>query len=161
VSWFRGRDQRGASAVEFALVMPLLFAITFGIMDWGLWFTNSINMRQGVREAARQMVVTCAATSGPCQPDMNQWVPVVKTQVGAITGTTTVRILYPATGWKKGSALTVCAVVSTTGLTGFTPMPDNGKTKAVVQMSIESDQTGMTAQTAPADPTGASWSWCG
>ena len=32
-------------------------ALVFGIIDYGLWFSDSLSTRQGVREAARQGVV--------------------------------------------------------------------------------------------------------
>ena len=43
------RDDAGASAVEFALVAPVLFLILFGIVDYGIWFADSISARQAVR----------------------------------------------------------------------------------------------------------------
>ena len=46
--------------VEFALVMPLLMALVLGIIDYGLWFNDSISVRQGVREAARKAAVQTA-----------------------------------------------------------------------------------------------------
>jgi len=36
-------------------VAPLLFIMLFGIIDYGIWFADSIGMRQGVREAARRV----------------------------------------------------------------------------------------------------------
>src|SRR5687768_15944686 len=48
---------RGAAAVEFALVVPILLALMVGIVDYGLWFGDSLNARQGVDEGARQAVV--------------------------------------------------------------------------------------------------------
>ncbi|NMM22100.1 MAG: hypothetical protein HHJ11_01130 [Phycicoccus sp.] len=35
----RGRD-RGAAALEFALVMPVLFMLLIGIVNYGLWFND-------------------------------------------------------------------------------------------------------------------------
>ena len=52
----RGRDQ-GAAAVEFALVVPILVFMLFGIIDYGLYFTNSLAVRAGVSDAARQISV--------------------------------------------------------------------------------------------------------
>lgn len=48
----RARDQRGAAAVEFALVFPLLLLIVFGILDFG-WMLMKANL---VNNAARDAV---------------------------------------------------------------------------------------------------------
>ncbi|MFI5073895.1 MAG: TadE family protein [Actinomycetales bacterium] len=42
----RHRD-RGAAIVEFAIVIPLLLALLFGVVDYGLWFNDSLSVRQG------------------------------------------------------------------------------------------------------------------
>jgi Flp pilus assembly protein TadG len=156
----RRRTSDGASAVEFALVSVILFPVLFGILDYGIWFDNSLNLRQGVREAARRAVVTCADPA-VCEKNMNTWATTARDEVGAITGTVTVRVKLPAAGWKQGEPLLVCGVIDTDGLTGLTPMPSGGKTRSRTSMSIESTQTGMTAQSpVPTDPTGDGWSWC-
>lgn len=52
----RGRSERGAAAVEFALVMPLLLVLVLGIAEFGrayhLQTTLSGAAREGVREMA-------------------------------------------------------------------------------------------------------------
>ena len=58
----RGRDQ-GAAAVEFALVVPILIVLLFGIIDYGLYFANALAVRAGVSEAARQFSVGNFAAS--------------------------------------------------------------------------------------------------
>jgi hypothetical protein len=40
--------------VEFALVAPVLFLVLFGIIDYGLWFADSITIRQAAAAGARQ-----------------------------------------------------------------------------------------------------------
>ena len=37
----RSSAQRGAAAVEFALVVPLLFLILFGTIQYGLYFFDA------------------------------------------------------------------------------------------------------------------------
>jgi Flp pilus assembly protein TadG len=49
---FRGRE-RGASAVEFALIASLLFMVVFGIIQFGLAFNRVQGLHAGVREGAR------------------------------------------------------------------------------------------------------------
>jgi Flp pilus assembly protein TadG len=47
-----GRD-RGASAVEFALLLPLLMLIIFGLVDTGRALDAQITLTQAAREGAR------------------------------------------------------------------------------------------------------------
>jgi Flp pilus assembly protein TadG len=47
------RGQKGASAVEFALIAPLLFMLIFGIIGFGIAFMQLQTIRGAVREGAR------------------------------------------------------------------------------------------------------------
>jgi hypothetical protein len=47
-----GRD-RGAAAVEFALVLPLLLLLVFGIIDFGRALNAQVTLTQAAREGAR------------------------------------------------------------------------------------------------------------
>lgn len=51
------RDEVGASLVEFALVLPLLIVLLFGIMEAGWAFSQSVEVRNAAREGARLAVV--------------------------------------------------------------------------------------------------------
>jgi len=48
----RARD-RGAAAVEFALLLPILLLIVFGIIDFGRALNAQITLTQAAREGAR------------------------------------------------------------------------------------------------------------
>ena len=48
---------QGASAVEFALVLPILLVLVFGIVDFGRAFNAWIELSGAAREGARYMVV--------------------------------------------------------------------------------------------------------
>ena len=47
------RNEDGAAVVEFALVMPVLFLVVFGIIDFGRAFYTVNNIVSAVREGAR------------------------------------------------------------------------------------------------------------
>jgi Flp pilus assembly protein TadG len=47
------RGERGAAAVEFALVLPLLVALIFGLIDFGRAYNQQIALTQLSREGAR------------------------------------------------------------------------------------------------------------
>ena len=51
------RGEEGAAAVEFAIVVSLLFVILFGIMEFGLAFFELQNLRSAAREGARTAAV--------------------------------------------------------------------------------------------------------
>ncbi len=47
------KRQRGAAAVEMALVLPLLMLLVLGALDWGYYFFVSQIVTNASREAAR------------------------------------------------------------------------------------------------------------
>ena len=49
----RSTHEHGASAVEFALVLPLLVLFLFGIVQFGLAFARTQGMEAAAREGAR------------------------------------------------------------------------------------------------------------
>lgn len=51
------RADRGAAAVEFALVMPFLLLILFGIIVYGMVFAQALSLSNSARQAARSGVV--------------------------------------------------------------------------------------------------------
>jgi Flp pilus assembly protein TadG len=156
----RTRSAAGAAAVEFALVSGVFFLVLFGIIQYGLYFNDSLNTRQGVREAARLGVVKSFA-GGTGSTDMQKLADITGKQVGALTGTTYVRV-KPPSPWKKGSPLTVCAMVNSDGAIGLLPMPNGGWITSKTQMSVEQDTPpasgGQASDAAPAGSPG--WGWC-
>lgn len=46
-------DDGGASAVEFAIIAPLLFLLLFGFMQFGIWFFQWQSLQASAREGAR------------------------------------------------------------------------------------------------------------
>jgi Flp pilus assembly protein TadG len=156
------REERGAAAVEFALVMPLLLIVLFGIVDYGLFFSNSLAARQGVREAARQAVVV-SAPAGACASltgYMTQLACTTKDEVGALSGTTYVKVFYDT--WSRGGRLTVCAMVHTDGLIGLVPFPNHGYVQVRTDMAIEKADVVPVGDATYADspPHDTTWDWC-
>src|SRR5919197_486237 len=45
--------ERGATLVEFALIAPLLMTLTFGLLEFGLFFKNYLTVANTTRTAAR------------------------------------------------------------------------------------------------------------
>lgn len=58
----RGRE-KGAAAVEFALVLPILLVILMGVIDFGLYFYNDLQLTHVARDAARYLSVSDEAAA--------------------------------------------------------------------------------------------------
>src|SRR3954453_23710032 len=86
------RDERGAAAVEFALVTPLLLVILFGIVDYGIWFSDSISARQAVRDGARAGPIdslgACATTVTGTDADLHKLACTISSRMDQISGST-------------------------------------------------------------------------
>jgi Flp pilus assembly protein TadG len=52
------RSERGQSMTEFALVLPLLVVLLFGIIQFGITFNNYISLTDAVRAGARKAAVS-------------------------------------------------------------------------------------------------------
>jgi len=89
---------RGAAAVEFALLFPILLLIVFGIIDFGRALNAQITLTQAAREGARLAAVG--------QPNV-----AARTQAAA-TGLNPVSV--SVTGCPTGAGLGVDAVVRAT-----------------------------------------------
>ena len=55
------RDRRGSELVEFALTLPILLLIVFGIVDFGLAIFDKAVVTNAAREAARRGIVFAPA----------------------------------------------------------------------------------------------------
>jgi len=58
----RRRTQRGATAVEFAFVVPILITLVFGVIQFGFVFAQLSALSHGARQGARWGVVNLLAT---------------------------------------------------------------------------------------------------
>src|SRR6478736_4341459 len=61
------RDQRGASAVEFALIAPLLFTLLLGTIQYGSLFLVQNRMVDTARDTARRLAVGYLATESDAE----------------------------------------------------------------------------------------------
>jgi Flp pilus assembly protein TadG len=55
----RRRHQRGQAIVELALVVPFLFILLFGIIDFGWALRSYVTVTNATREGARLAIVSC------------------------------------------------------------------------------------------------------
>ena len=66
----KSSSQRGASAVEFGLLLPLLMIITFGIIEFGTYLYNQQVITNASREGARAGIVARSPNRVP-QSEIN------------------------------------------------------------------------------------------
>lgn len=84
----RRRDEHGASAVEFALVLVPILVILFGLIQYGLYFYSAQSGSQAANAAVRQLSV------GNCQ-NATAFQTYVDDQIGAAkTGSATITTVY-------------------------------------------------------------------
>lgn len=172
----RGAADRGAAALEFALVVPVLVTLVFGMIDYGLYFTDSLGARDGVRVAARQASVANFGGSCPgatfiadgSDADLNGLACAAVDTTAAIGGSAYARVSAP-TGWDVGEDVLVCLAIDETGVTGLTPMPNGSTVRATLRVRIEQPTTpkktaGDIGQArlrdSPAPPANLWNSWC-
>jgi Flp pilus assembly protein TadG len=55
-------DDRGAIVVEFALILPLLLILLFGIIEFGRAYNTQIALQGAAREGARALALGNSAT---------------------------------------------------------------------------------------------------
>jgi Flp pilus assembly protein TadG len=170
------RRDAGAAAVEFALVLPILILILFGIIDYGLYFGNALDTRSGVARATRQAVVD---NFTPCTPsgtfaltsDSGYLACMVEARTDPLAGTTYVKVILPTdannptstdTGWFPGESVVVCEATVAVGVTGYVPLPTKGVIRVRLVSEIEQHATATQLDTGGADatPPGGWDPWC-
>lgn len=98
----RRRDERGATAVEFALILIPLLIVIFGLVQYGLYFYSAQSGSNAVNAAVRQLAV------GNCQ-NTTQLQNYVKGQLGSAATSSDPVNVTPV--WKKVDGTTVSNVV--------------------------------------------------
>jgi Flp pilus assembly protein TadG len=182
----RRRRERGASAVEFALVSPLLFTLLFGAIDYGLYFADVLTVQQSVTDAARDATLSVGnltanwSGSGSC--------PVIVSVLGSSATNDLAKIACklsdsiqpigggvvvvkaevvtpdgtPTAVWQQGNRLRVCALTRHSAVLPFVPMPDGGTIASRVEMPIQPGNAALLLNAVAQDAAlvGGDWTWC-
>lgn len=139
--WRRHRGDRGATAVEFALLFPVFMMLAFGTISFGFAFEKWISVTQAAREASR-FAATYPMPSTGVTPWLEDVRDVAKEAAGITSGAPTseyfvcvrfVNRIGPATtpasaSLSEGSlSSATCPVSSSSGL------PDNAAEVVVLR----------------------------
>jgi Flp pilus assembly protein TadG len=99
------RQERGAAAVEFALVVPVLMAVVFGIVEVGTFYQRQIQLSNGAMIGARSVAHGSPATTAKSAAASAAGVSTTDVTVGTCSST--------------GSSVTVTINSSKTAVTGL------------------------------------------
>lgn len=75
--------ENGAALVEFAIVLPLLLIIVFGIISFGLIFNDKLSLTDGAREAGRFGATLPVTNFASSDDPMQQWLDAIASRAEA------------------------------------------------------------------------------
>lgn len=108
-------NERGAALVEFALILPLVAMITFGMLTAGMAYNHKMDLTHAAREGARY---GATVPLGQCTPTSNcggmTWAQLVQSVVaersfGAVTTSQVCVALVSGSGSPVGASYTTKA----------------------------------------------------
>ena len=98
------KNERGQTMTEFALILPLLVVLLFGIIQFGIIFNNYVTLTDAVRAGARTGAVS-RGTSNPSAACVNQ----VLGAAGNLNQAQLQPTVSCTSPWTPGSDVTVSA----------------------------------------------------
>jgi Flp pilus assembly protein TadG len=96
------RNERGQTMVEFAVVLPVLALLLFGVIQFGIAFNNYLTITDAVRAGARK-----AAVSADAQNPVGAATAEVQSSAGSLD-LSQLNVSVSST-WKPGDDVTVQA----------------------------------------------------
>jgi Flp pilus assembly protein TadG len=100
----RMKNERGQTMTEFALVLPILVVLLFGIIQFGIAFNNYVTLTDAIRAGARKAAVSRNASdpAGACKA-------AVLAAADNLDKTDLQKNLTCSSTWAPGSDVTVSA----------------------------------------------------
>ena len=141
-------SERGATLVEFALVLPLLMLVMLGIVDMGMRLADGHALEDGIRDAAREVVVGNTGGDAGCvivsstspNTETAEMICLVKDRIGLPESDVRVRVFFGAGGAVTGEPLLVCAQYPGDSFTGLLPQfgSDTITARTVLRLEVDS-----------------------
>ena len=186
-SW-RSRDpERGATLVEFAIAFPVLILLMMGIVDFGLNYSNKVQLGNAARAAARAASVANVGNTTDCPINVPGGLTLptkalicsAKARTHADATKVAVKVLYMGAHgmettnipWSKDVnpySIVVCMSVATYSVTGMLSPFFNGHfqhARAVIKTASPEGHGGAfipPGQESPLSSGGSAdnWAWC-
>jgi hypothetical protein len=98
----RLRAEKGQALVEFAVVLPVLCLVLFGIIQFGLLFYNYIDLTSATREGARKAAVSRLAPNG-----VQLTKDAISASTSVVNDAATTITVTPAQPWSSGQDVDV------------------------------------------------------
>jgi hypothetical protein len=144
---FMRADEQGTALVEFALILPILIALLFGVIEFGFAFNSNLEVRSASREGARLAAVDngCGSGTSCSSPGVQRDNLIVATRAKAtgLANRQSIKISVSLpNGTQAGKDAEVClnyTLQSKTGL--FSPVLNNVVLKSKAVMRLEQDAT--------------------
>ena len=166
----RRNDERGANALEFVLVAPVLFLVLFGIIDFGFTYNNIQAVQYGGHEGARAAAVGRTGSTTSCSLQgsaasantaTRQLICLAKSRVGLDAADTRVKLELTADGYGLGSHVAVCVQYPLRSWSGALAELLVGEvTEAKGVARIERLTTMPLEEVSEPALSGNDWSWC-
>ena len=135
---WRRRGDRGATALEFGLVAPLMLLLVFGLIQYGYLFWALTTASANAREAARKLAVG------------QDWAACVQPRVAELSGQPALSTVVSTFRWTDGSGTTLTRPVQrgdyvevTVGFDSldlhlpFLPIPAGGHVEEKARRQVE------------------------
>lgn len=95
------RDERGQTMVEFALVVPILLVVLFGIFQFGALYNDYVTLTDASRVGARKAAVSRHDSCPSCAAET-----AVRTAASGLASSK-LAVSVTGTGWEHGDSVTV------------------------------------------------------
>jgi Flp pilus assembly protein TadG len=163
----RGRE-RGATLVETALVAPLLFALVFGVIDFGFAWSRQIAVRNGTHAAARAAAVnevgadsSCNLAPAPASAGTARLMCLTKARSGLPATSVRVRVALGPDGQMRGRPVVVCTQYYARSLSGlYRGVLDNRLITNRSEYRIEYADAATPIVAAEESTLAGTWDWC-